>query len=99
VHPTKREVHLVHQVTAPHSPAQPRTASRAQPRTAPHSLQNTAPRSPSQAPQHPPHKPSVHLVHQEEVVGAVQAKLRELLLGANASRSFYTQAMRLATRY
>jgi len=29
----------------------------------------------------------------------VQAKLRELLLGANASRSFYTQAMRLATRY
>ena len=26
------------------------------------------------------------------MVGAVQAKLRELLLGANASRSFYTQA-------
>ena len=26
------------------------------------------------------------------MVGAVQAKLCELLLGANASRSFYTQA-------
>ena len=40
-----------------------------------------------------PTKREVHFLRQEEVVGAVQAAIRALLVGANASRTYFTQAL------
>lgn len=40
-----------------------------------------------------PTKREVHFLHQEEVVGAVQSALRDVLLGSNTSRTYFTQAV------
>ncbi|XP_050702936.1 DNA mismatch repair protein Mlh1-like [Eriocheir sinensis] len=40
-----------------------------------------------------PTKHEVHFLHQDEVVGAVQRCVEARLLGSNASRTFYTQAL------
>ena len=39
-----------------------------------------------------PTKREVHFLHQEQVVATLQTIVRDALLGANTSRTFFTQA-------